>query len=77
VGAENVVEVPPTMGGEDFAFFSQQVPGFYIILGIRNESIGAVKSLHTPYFLLDEAALPIGARTMAMLALDYLKQDQK
>jgi len=75
VGEENVVEFEPTMGGEDFAYFSQEVPGSYIILGIRNESIGAISALHSPNFLLDEAALAVGVRTMSLLALDYLKEN--
>lgn len=73
VGKENVVEVKPTMGGEDYAFFCQGVPGFYIVLGVRNESIGAVHPLHSPKFILDEAALSVGMRTMSLLALDYLE----
>jgi amidohydrolase len=76
VGKENVVEVKPTMGGEDFAFFCQEVPGFYVVLGVRNESIGAVHVLHSPKFMLDEAALPLGLRAMASLAIDYLRGTQ-
>jgi amidohydrolase len=73
VGEENVVEFEPTMGGEDFAYFSKEVPGSYIILGIRNESVGAVNALHTSNFIIDEEALKLGVRTMSLLALDYLK----
>jgi len=75
VGEENIVEFEPTMVGEDFAYFSEEVPGVYITLGIRNESIGAISALHSPNFLLDEAALPVGVRTMSLLALDYLKEN--
>ncbi len=73
VGEENVVKFEPTMGGEDFAYFSKEVPGSYIILGIRNESVGAVNALHTSNFIIDEEALKLGVRTMSLLALDYLK----
>ncbi len=72
VGEENVVEFEPTMGGEDFAYLSKEVPGSYIILGIRNESVAAVNALHTPNFIIDEEALKLGVRTMSLLALDYL-----
>ena len=72
--AENLVEFEPTMVGEDFAFFSEEVPGMFFILGVRNESIGAVHPLHSPKFVLDEAALPVGVRTMSLLAIDYLKK---
>ena len=29
-------------------------------------------SLHTPLMRIDEAAMPLGVRTMTLLALDYL-----
>jgi amidohydrolase len=75
-GEENVVELEPTMGGEDFAFFSQEVPGLYFVLGVRNESIGAVHPLHSPKFTLDEVALPLGVKAMSVMAIDYLKGAQ-
>jgi amidohydrolase len=72
-GEKNVVESEPVMGGEDFAQYAQKVPGFYFFLGVRNESIGAVHAAHTPDFLIDEAALPLGVRALALLAVDYLR----
>ncbi len=74
-GKENVVEVPPTMGGEDFAYYAQKVPGFYIVLGVRNEKIGAIHPLHSPRYIVDEDALPLGVRAMTMMALDYLRSE--
>ncbi len=73
VGEENVVEVKPAMGGEDFAYFAQKVPGFYFFLGVRNEEIDAVHPLHSPKMVVDEAAFPNGVRAMSTVALDYLK----
>ena len=72
VGAGNAVESPPVMGGEDFAHYGEQVPGMFLFLGVRNEAVGAVHPLHTPQFTLDEAALPIGVRTLCQLAIDWL-----
>ena len=74
-GAGNVVESPPVMGGEDFAHYAQKVPGFFVFLGVRNEAIGAVHPLHTPKLMLDEAALPLGVRTLSMMAIDYLRSE--
>ena len=49
------VERPaPTMGGEDFAYFAQRVPGVMVRLGIYNEAVGSVHSGHSPQFRLDE-----------------------
>ena len=77
VGAKKVKVLKPTMGGEDFAFYAQKIPGFYIRLGVRNAKTGAVESLHTPGFKIDERALEIGVRTMASLAVDYLLHPKK
>ena len=78
VGKENVVEAQPVMGGEDFAQYVGKVPGFYVFLGVRNEAIGAVHALHTPYMIVDEAAFPLGVRAHCLMALDFLDgQSQK
>ncbi len=77
-GKENVVEAEPVMGGEDFAQYAAKVPGFYVFIGARNEAIGAVHALHTPYMIVDEASLPLGVRAHCLMALDFLqKQSQK
>ena len=74
-GQQNVVEAQPVMGGEDFALYARRIPGCYVFLGVRNESIGAVHALHTPRLLLDEAALPLGVRTLSLMAIDYLRNE--
>ncbi len=76
-GPDKTMEIKPVMGGEDFACFAQEIPGFYVFLGVRNERIGAVHPLHSPRFIADEAALPIGARLLSHLALDYLNTDSQ
>ncbi|KAF7030186.1 hypothetical protein CFC21_041785 [Triticum aestivum] len=65
----------PCMGSEDFAAFSEAVPGshFYFI-GIRNEAAGSVHDAHSPHFLVDEGALPYGAAMHASLAMAYLQR---
>lgn len=75
-GESNLIEVEPSMGGEDFSHYAQKVPAIYFFLGVRNESLGAVHGVHTPHFLLDEAALPLGIRALSLLAFDYLSTGQ-
>jgi amidohydrolase len=63
------VQVPaPTMGGEDFAYFAQRVPGVLVRLGIFNEQLGSIHSGHSPQFRLDEGAIPTGIRTLVAFA---------
>ncbi len=59
----------PTMGAEDFAYFARAVPGVHVRLGVRSEAEGAVHSGHSPEFRIDEAALPVGVRTLVGFAL--------
>ncbi|MDP8945945.1 MAG: M20 family metallopeptidase [Actinomycetota bacterium] len=66
-GAESVLELPnPSMGGEDFAFFLEKVPGAFIWLGVGED----VSGLHTPQFAFDEEVLPRGSALLAALALE-------
>ena len=67
VGKENVIDMQPSMGGEDFAYFAQKVPGFYLRLGVTRPGVEAPAGLHTAEFELDERALLIGLRTMTAL----------
>ena len=57
-----------TMGGEDFAYFAERVPGLLIRHGIRNVAKGSVHPGHSPQFRLDEDALAYGIATLAAFA---------
>ena len=50
----------PSMGGEDFAFYSQEVPAAFLRLGCAGNEIGMLP-LHNSGFDIDEKILPIGA----------------
>lgn len=73
LGSEQVVELPLRMTAEDFAYYSQVVPGCFYRLGVRNEEKGIVSGLHTPTFDIDETALKTGMATMAWSAYRFLK----
>jgi amidohydrolase len=59
---------PPTMGGEDFAYFAQRAPGVMVRLGIYNEPLGSVYAAHSAQFKLDEDAIPTGIATLVAFA---------
>jgi amidohydrolase len=71
MGADNVVNVPPTTGAEDFGFFANTVPGFFYRLGTVAPGTTSGDH-HTPTFMADDASIPIGMRVMTGLVLDYL-----
>ena len=71
VGAENVIRTDPTMGGEDFAFFSNEVPGFFYWLGTTKPGTES-GGLHTPTYRGDDEAVRVGMLVMSNLIVDYL-----
>jgi metal-dependent amidase/aminoacylase/carboxypeptidase family protein len=75
-GSAAVRQQSPVMGYEDFAYFQQQIPGMFVFLGARSPATPRNKAApnHSPYFVIDEAALRMGVRTLASLALDFLYQ---
>jgi len=72
VGEQNVIELIPGMGGEDFSYFAQVVPGFYFRLGVANEEKGMTYGGHTPMYDCDEESLKTGVAVMAAAVCDFL-----
>ncbi len=72
VGKENVVDIDLTLGSEDFAYYSHQIPASFYRLGTRNEAKGITSYVHTPTFDIDEDALKIGPGVMAWMAVNEL-----
>lgn len=70
----HVQELAPTMGGEDFAFYTEQVPGCFVAIGVRNEEQGAIYSVHHPKFKVDEDALPLGVALHVLFARKSLEE---
>jgi amidohydrolase len=71
VGESKVVEVDPAMGGEDFAYFANEVPAFFFRLGQVAQGTTSGDH-HTPTFRADDGAIPVGMRSMSRLVLDFL-----
>lgn len=65
---------PPVLGGEDFSYFANQVPGFFFFLGTvpAGTDPKTAAANHSPHFFVDEATLPVGVRALANLAAEYL-----
>ncbi len=72
VGETNVFEAPKRMGAEDFSFYQQVVPGFFLRLGSGNKAKGITAEGHTPEFDIDEECLVTGVKVMSNMALDFL-----
>ena len=76
VGEERVTESRPVMGAEDFSFLAQQVPGMFFFLGVTppDEDPHEAPANHSPLFHIHEPALKYGVRSLAYLAIDYLRR---
>ncbi len=72
-GGFNIVN--PITGSEDFPVFTREIPGLFYALGASpaGTDLSKVAVNHSPLFFVDEAALPIGVRSLANLAIDYLR----
>jgi hippurate hydrolase len=68
VGEKNVVPFGLTnMGGEDFAFYQERVPGCFLRIGAR-EPGGERTPAHSPRFTVAEGAIFVGAAVLAECA---------
>ncbi len=70
-GTENVVDRPaPSMGGEDFSFFSDCAPGAFFHVGCVSPAWMPAPPLHSRDFRIDENCLTIGTLMHVALVLD-------
>lgn len=62
-----VVVPKQTLGGDDFCYYQEKIPGFYAFIGT-----GCPYEWHNPKFLVDDAALPYAMRYFAASATAVL-----
>jgi amidohydrolase len=77
-GANHVALGPPITAAEDFSQYQRRVPGVFFFLGITPPGTDPSKAApnHSPRFYVDEAALPVGVRALAHVAVDYLSRSR-
>lgn len=73
VADERVVDLKPTTGSDDVAYFLQRAPGCYFAVGSHNRDRGLDAAHHNPRFDFDEEALVIGAKVLGGAALRLLE----
>lgn len=72
MGPEKVFSAEPWTAADDFAFYCEVKPSVYFRLGVGNRGKGIDRGLHQPDFVVDEAALPIGAAVLIRAAQRFL-----
>ncbi len=64
--------IPPTLGAEDFAFYSRKVPSMFYFLGAMSEQKGEF-FLHHPKVIFNEDCMVLGSEFFVKSALEILK----
>lgn len=74
LGKDKVIPLNrPSMGGEDFAHYLNQIPGTFLFLGIKPETSES-HPWHHPCFEVDQEALLVGHNVLLALTLDVFSQ---
>lgn len=76
VGQPNVYLLPMAMAAEDFSFYTHKMAAAYFMIGTKNDTLGSnTTDLHSPYLVIDEEVLPIGAALHAAVSISFLDND--
>ncbi|MCC8437699.1 amidohydrolase [Brevibacillus sp. M2.1A] len=76
-GAGRVESMKPLMGGEDFSYYLEKVPGAYLFVGAGNPEKLATYPHHHPRFDIDEDAMLIAGELLGRTALHYLETHKR
>lgn len=71
-GVTKVREYEAQMGGDDFAYYLEHVPGTYFFTGALSPESKEIYLHHHPKFNFDESAMLIAAKTLTFATLTYL-----
>lgn len=73
IGEENIEDLGPSMGGEDFSYFLEKRPGAMFWLGSSNEEKGLIHPYHSAFFDFDEESMAIGIEIFAKIVMKNLE----
>ncbi|GAA5022528.1 peptidase [Marivirga lumbricoides] len=65
--------VIPDGRSDDFAFFQQEVPGVYFLIGASDYQKGIISMPHSPNFVVDENCIRTGAQFFSSMIVERLK----
>lgn len=76
LGPDCVARTGQSLGGEDFAWMLQEVPGAMARLGVRPRGVDEADwpDIHQPGFDVDEECIPAGVQALARLAATPLRE---
>lgn len=74
---EELVELKPSLGGEDFSYYLQRVPGSFFYTGTRNENFKADFPHHHPKFDIDEKGMLNAVKVFLQSTEDFFNKEDK
>lgn len=73
IGHSNIYDLgEPSLGADDFGYFSAQISSTYFRLGIIEEN-QPVYDLHHPKFYFNKEVIPLGSKILTQYAINMLK----
>ncbi|MFC3899399.1 amidohydrolase [Aliicoccus persicus] len=69
-----LIEREPKMGGEDFAYYAQEAPGAFLMLGTGNAELGTDYPHHHEMFDMDEEGLKAGVEMFVKFVMNFGKR---
>lgn len=76
LGEDHYFPVPrPSMGGEDFAYYLEKVPGCFFFVGVEPADRDGYPPLHSDHYDFTDAAIGIGMRMFVELVRNFPHKD--
>jgi amidohydrolase len=75
LGPDSITSAPQSLGGEDFAWYLESIPGSLARLGTRTPGSADDFDIHQASFDVDERAIGVGVKLMAATALTAITGD--
>ena len=69
LGPDSLAAAPQSLGGEDFAWYLESIPGSLFRLGTRRPGSGDDFDIHQPMFDVDESCIGVGIKVMSAVAM--------
>lgn len=69
LGPDSLTAAPQSLGGEDFAWYLESIPGSLFRLGTRRPGSGDDFDIHQPMFDVDERCIGVGIKVMSAIAM--------
>jgi len=70
-GTSATVEATQSWGGDDFAWFTREVPGAYVRLGVHDPARAERLDLHAGHFDVDERSIALGVRLVVAAVREH------